>query len=168
VATVDGELDVTGILNVTGNTIIGGTLSLPNGIINNDALTSPVVPQYIYAVNPSGVALTTTEVTLKTVTITVPANVTSAVVFCTSRVYAGNPNPNPDYLYVNTNIAGSHAGALPLLTQGSSVNIAPYSQVLTGLTPGGTFTVSVSAYTAYYTWSAGTVADMSGNILWFR
>ena len=168
VTEVDGTLNVVGNLNVTGPMVVGGTLSLPAGIIGNDALTSPVVAQGIYATNPSCPALSPTEVTLKSVTFTVPAGFTSAVVFCTSRVYAGNPGPNADYLYVLTNIDGTNAPGFPLLTQGSNVGISPYTRVLTGLTPGGTFIVSVSASTAYYTWLAGAVADMSGSILWFR
>jgi len=173
VTEVDGTLNVVGNLNVTGPMVVGGTLSLPNGIVDNAALASPVVPQGIYAISSTGFALSTTPVTLETVTITVPAGFTSAVVFCASRVYATNPNASDDYLYVRTYIAGAYANGFPLLTAqayGSNVNIAPYSQVLTGLTPGGTFTVSVSAYTAYYAWAANAsnAADMSGNILWFR
>ena len=156
-------------MTIDSNLALTGTLSLPNGIINNDALTSPVVAQGIYATNPTGPALSTTAVTLKTVTITVPAGFTSAVVFCTSRVYAANPNANADYLYVLTNIDGVHAADYALLTQGSNVGISPYTQVLTGLTPGSTFDVSVSAHTAYYAWTGMiTKSDMSGSILWFR
>src|SRR5579872_3842369 len=39
-----GTLTIEGALVVTGNTVIDGTLSLPAGIIDNAALTSPVAP----------------------------------------------------------------------------------------------------------------------------
>lgn len=41
---INGPLAVTGNADFTGNVHIGGTLDLPAGIINNDALSDPIVP----------------------------------------------------------------------------------------------------------------------------
>ena len=196
VTTVDGELDVVGNLDVTGtaafdgNTTIGGnaaitgTLSLPAGIIGNDALTSPVVPQSVFG-SITNFALTarnpvTTADVIKTVTITVPAGMTSAVISVISRVFAINNNTTggintfgADYFFAQTGIAGFLDTALPKVVDGSGssdIAISPFAKVLTGLTPGGTFTVTIGACSDYLNWaaSASNLATVSGNILWFR
>jgi hypothetical protein len=171
-------------MTIDSNLALTGTLSLPAGIIGNDALTSPVVPQSVFG-SVSNFALTarhpvTTADVISTTTITVPAGVTSAVVTVLSRVFAINNNSTggtngagSDYLYAQTGIAGFLDTCLPLSTGGSggsNINISPFAKVLTGLTPGGTFTITIGACSDYLNWaaSASNLATVSGNILWFR
>jgi len=143
-----------------------------------ELLISQVVkPQSIYS-SASNFALTTTPTTLKTVTITVPAGFTSAVVTVLARVFAINPNTTGgpagtglDYLFCHPTVGAVPGVEMPLVatgSQGSAMNLSPLSTVLTGLTPGGTFTVTVNASTDYLSWSAFTnnIAEISGNILW--
>jgi hypothetical protein len=173
VVTVDGELDVTGAM------VVGGTLSLPNGIINNDALTSPTKPDAVYFYS-SNFALNTTSTALASRTITVPAGFTSAVVSLTARVYANNPNTTGgingtggDYLYGKATIDGADCFSLPVVVLGSGssgVSVSSFSVVKTGLTPGSTFVVSVVGNTYLLSWTANVVniAEVSGIITWYR
>jgi hypothetical protein len=149
-----------------------GALFLRPGSIENDSLTSPVNPQAIYA-SDQNFALATTDVAVTSVTITVPAGFTSAVVSIVGRVYATNPNAAYDYLIAVSKISGISAANLPLLvgaSGGSGITVAPNSRVLTGLTPGGTFVVEVRAYVSFANWAANAqnTAELSGVILWFR
>jgi hypothetical protein len=172
VVTVDGELDVTGAM------VVGGTLSLPAGIIDNAALASPVVPQTVF-LSANNFAVDVTPSAKVTTTITVPAGFTTAVVTVTGRVYAINPNTTGgfgtggDFLYASARVNTDACNGMPLVVLGSNssgINVAAFSTVLTGLTGGDTFTISVRASTAYLTWAANTsnAAEVSGMILWFR
>ena len=183
--TVNGPLDVHGTADFDGTTTIGGnaaitgTLSLPAGIIDNDALASPVIPEGVYAI-AWNFALTTSHVTKVSVTIDVPAGFTKAVVAVVGRVYAYNPNTTGgvngvggDYINSRVNTAGVAGYALGTMVEGnnySGVNVAPGSRVLTGLTPGSTFTIFVTARTSHQSFSANAdnTAELSGNIMWFR
>jgi hypothetical protein len=177
--TAAGETTVDGKLTVTGAMVVGGTLSLPAGIIDNAALASPVMPQDIFF-SAFNFALSTTSTVKASATITVPAGFTSAVVSVVSRVFAYNPNTTGgiggiggDYLGGVSVIAGASGNDLQSVVLGSGssgVLVSPYTDVLSGLTPGGTFVLSVKAHSGFLAWSTttGNTAEMSGTILWFR
>lgn len=138
----------------------------------NSMLASPVAPGSIYD-SRTNFALTTTLTNIRTTTITVPAGFTQAAVSVVVRVQAFNNTASLDYLYAQANIAGFNGYALPLAVTGSGgsgINVSPFSTVLSGLTPGGSFTVQIAAQTAFANWAADTdnVAEVSGSILWFR
>ena len=166
VVTVDGELDVTGAM------VVGGTLSLPAGIIDNAALASPVVPQTVF-LGANNFAVDVTPSAKVTTTITVPAGFTSAVVSVIGRVYAVNTTASTDFLYASARVNSDACNGMPLVVLGSNssgINVAAFSTVLTGLVGGGTFTTSVRASTAYTSWAASTsnAVEMTTTILWFR
>jgi hypothetical protein len=170
--TVDGTLNVGGNLAVSGHAAITGTLSLPSGIIGNDALANPVVPGLIYAFEQP-FALTTSDVAFLTRTVTVPAGFTSAAVSVVGRLFAINPNAGYDYLSAVSKIDGTGGASIPLLVQpsgGSGINVSPFSRVLTGLTPGGTFSLEVRGNTNVANWASNVAntCELSGSILWFR
>ena len=149
-----------------------GELILRPGSIGNDALTNPVVPQYIYDYT-SNFGVGTTMSHIRRTSITVPAGVTSAVVSVVGRIYAVNDTPNLDYLYCQTNVAGFNGIALPAPATGSNgscTNISPFATTLSGLTPGSTFTVDIDAQVAAAPWSVNVYnqCDVAGTILWFR
>ena len=112
-----------------------GTLSLPAGIIGNDALANPVASQSVYDTVSNFTLGASRPVTspitvIKTVTITVPAGFTAANVSMISRVFAYNNNTTGgangtggDYLYGQTGIAGTYdssAAVSGLVVLGSS------------------------------------------------
>lgn len=147
-------------------------LTLRGGIIGNESLTSPVAPGSIYD-SRTNFALTTTLTNIRTTTITIPAGFTQAAVSVVVRVQAFNNTASLDYLYAQANIAGFNGYALPLAVTGSGgsgINVSPFSTVLSGLTPGGSFSVQIAAQTAFANWAADAdnVAETSGSILWFR
>ena len=104
--TVNGPLAVHGTAAFDGNTTIGGnaaitgTLSLPAGIIDNAALTSPVSPSAWHADSGSTVfAVSTTHTDRATTTVTVPAGYTQALIFAVGQASAVNSTGIVDTLY---------------------------------------------------------------------
>ena len=165
--------------NLSGVTVTPDGLSIPN-----DVLVSPVMPQGVFT-SVSNFALTgrnpvTVADVISTTTITVPAGMTSAVVSVISRVFAINSNTTGgintfggDYFFAQTGIAGFLDAALPKVVDGSGssdIAVSPFAEVLTGLTPGGTFTITIGACSDYLNWPAfpNNLATVSGNILWLR
>ncbi|WP_426998174.1 hypothetical protein [Pseudarthrobacter sp. N5] len=152
-----GITPVAGGLNVTGNMAISGTLSLPNGIIGNAALSNPV--QIGTASNGIGnYAITTTSTVRASVTLTVPAGFTQAVVIANPTAMGYNNTASADYLYVMAVIQGIGGGELyTAAPAGLGVGLAaPFHTTLTGLTGGQTITVSVATRTGTNAWAAST------------
>lgn len=175
--TVDGNLDVTGTAAFSGNTTIGGnaaitgTLSLPAGIIDNAALANPIAAQQIFFYTQN-FAITAAGGTYASQTITVPAGFTKAVVAVTSRLYGINSTAGLDRLSCVTKIAGSGGFSFQFTVNSGDAgfNVSPFSTILTGLTPGGTFLLEVRGNTQVANWAASPIntAEMNGSILWFR
>lgn len=92
---------------------------------------------------PSG-----TSASVLSTTIAVPAGYTAAAVIGTSSIAARNNSGTTSYLYSGLDIGG-YSGDLNislLIPNGSlGVCVSHQAQSLTGLTPGGTFTVSLRA-----------------------
>jgi hypothetical protein len=169
---VGGTADFSGDTSIGGNAAITGTLSLPAGIIDNAALTSPVVPQKIFFYT-QGFALSTTAGTFASQAVTVPAGMTSAVVAVTSRLYGLNSTGVNSSLACVSKVAGSGGFNLEcsaVIPGDVGTSISPYSTVLSGLTPGGTFLLEVNGNSNGAGWAAwvGNTAEMSGSISWFR
>lgn len=139
-------------------------------LIDNAALASPVKAQSVHG-NAGAFALTNaSRTTVLTVTITVPAGFTSAAMTMVSRVYAKNTTGVADFLYSTVAIDGTASGGYPLSTPDTNVDVVARSRLLTGLTPGDTFPITVDAWTAWAPWAlqATNAADVDGTILWFR
>ena len=191
VTEVDGTLNVVGNLAVTGpasfsgdttiggNAAITGTLSLPSGIINNDALANPIQVQSIY-LDARNFTLGTSWVTLAAQAIAVPAGFTKALVVVTGQVGCYNPHTTGgsdgvggDFLLCQPYVGAVTGNALGAQFPGSNWwgnAVTSLSTVLTGLSGGGTFDVGIQAhidYTAMPAYAANE-ATLSGNILWFR
>jgi len=195
VTTVDGELDVTGALVVDGsetvngplavhgtaafdgNTTIGGnaaitgTLSLPAGIINNDALTSPVEPESRW-LDASNFGLTTAWVAKVTISVVVPAGFTQMQVMAAGRLNAVNSTAAADALYSKITIgAATQSGfPIPVLAGGANTSVTALTTTLTGLTSGGTVSIVLWGLTGNAAWatSAANAADLSVSLLWLR
>ena len=150
-----------------------GALFLRPGSIENDSLVSPVKPQAVY-IEAQNFALSYTSAgTFVSLTVTVPAGFTSAVVSLVGRLFAINPNAGADYLSGVTKIDGIGGDSVPLLvgpSGGSGHNVSAFSRVLPGLTPGGTFILALLGNSNIADWAANAsnVAEVSGTIFWFR
>lgn len=171
--TVDGTLNVTGNLEVSGHAAITGTLSLPAGIIDNAALTSPVAPAVGHD-DAYNFALTPAWSTVAQITVTVPAGYTRALVIATGNASCKNPTAGQDYLWASVGIgSGTSPGyamrsAIGAANYGSATNAS--TRLLTGLTGGGTFTVYLDLSTDIANWSASVFnsANLDAAITFLR
>ena len=157
--TIGGSLDVTGPATFSGDTTIGGnakitgTLSLPAGIIDNEALASPASfgrtggAQTGFSIPVAG-----TDVAVQT--IPVPAGYSSAIVMAMATVSAKNSTTSTDYLYVGAKIGtvepnATFAQAAP---DGWAALSGSATRLVTGL-DGGTITVAARVRTDFGTWT---------------
>ena len=147
-------------------------LTLRGGIIGNDALTEPVVP-YVAHGEANNFTVSTTLTTKASVTVTVPAGYTRAMVSAVASASAYNPTASSDYIYVSAWIAGDTSigyaipSTCPANDSGASTQAA--SALLTGLT--GSFTVEAavaSAYVDYTTSTGGNVCNIDATVLFLR
>lgn len=181
---VDGPIDVHGTANFDGDTTIGGnmavtgTLSLPAGIIDNDALANPVTAVAAHA-SGDGFGLTTGPNEVKaSATVAVPAGFTKALVQAFSAISAWNPTASADTLYIGCRI-NNPAGvdqntgwSMPTTVQPSSQGAVAEASTafITGLTAGQTFTIQTTASSQAAAWAAGggNVANIDATIIWLR
>jgi hypothetical protein len=152
--------------------------SIAANVASINTLISQVVKAQ--AVSFSGThSLTPTNQVMTSTTITVPAGFTSAVVTGTGFVSGQNPNTTGgvdgvggDFLYsairINGGIVGNGATGFAPRNGGWGTSISTVSNVLTGLTPGGTFSLDLFASTDFFTWPLGGFSSVSGTILWLR
>jgi len=89
-----GNLDVSGDATFSGDMRIEGTLSLPAGIIDNEALANPVESRSGHNA-ATGFGWTTAEVDRAPVAIAVPPGFTKATVTAVASAYAYNAAGNP-------------------------------------------------------------------------
>jgi len=171
VTEVDGTLNVVGNLNVSGPAAITGTLSLPAGIIGNDALTSPVVPssQYVQVTN---FGLTVAWAAKATISVTVPVGFTTLQVMAASRIGAYNSTAIYDSLYSKITIgAATQGGFLTGVGSGTAeTSVSALTATLPGLTPGATVDIVLWGSTGSAAWAvdARNGADLSASLLWLR
>jgi|SRR5665647_489030 len=158
---IEKDLSITGTLGVTGDATFGGamavtgTLSLPAGIIDNDALTSPIV----YASNNSvnvGTEVTTTRTNKATATVAVAAGFTKAQVWAFSDAMAVNRTAADDYLYVGTTINTYEGGENYVDCRIDAGNSVSHTAVtaLAGLTGGDLINCTVTSRTSEAAWAA--------------
>lgn len=153
---VNGPLDVSGDAEFTGNMKIGGTLDLPNGIIGNAALASPISVGRSSA-STSNFEVTTTDQTLSSTTIEIPEGFTQALVFIVCNIGGINPNLTNDFLYSKSVIQGVASREVfgYVADNGGSVAVTTAkSDLLTNLA-GGYITCAVTVR-AQNAWSAHT------------
>lgn len=165
-----GGLTIESALVVLGNMVIQGTLSLPAGIIDNDALASPVRGGQA-GLTKTNFPVTATATAVSSTSIAVPAGFTNAVVFCSANVSAYNNTGSSEYLYVGAQIAPISPVMIP--SQAAATTTATShgssSRLLTGLN-GGSIGISALARSAGGTWGAypGNVAIVDAIALFYR
>ena len=183
---VVGNLDVSGTANFDGNTTIGGnaaitgTLSLPSGIINNDALTSPVLPGVVNA-TATGFSVNLAWADAVATTITVPSGCTQLLATCFAEVYCSN-NPNTsggsdgtgtDLLDCRVALYGSTSSSFGLAIGGSggyTTSTSAGSFSIGGLTPGASLAISAQTKSLFQNFgaSANNKACITATLIWLR
>lgn len=162
--TVQGELDVTGPM------VVGGTLSLPAGIIGNDALANPVNFGGI-GFSSTAFTVTTSSTAVITRTITIPTGFTQAAIIGVSTAGAINGSTSAGYLYIQTVVNGGGGSVMPAYggpSGGWAFVCASAMRTLTGLTP-GSITVATNLY-ASTAWgsNAANIANLDVIALFSR
>lgn len=171
ISTVPDGIKVEGSAEFTGDMTIGGTLNLPNGIINNDALANPILTE-TSSNFLSNYAVGTTSTVRATVTFAVPEGFTQAVVMANPTGMAQNTTSSVDYLYVQAVVNGVNGGELYTSAGvGLGVGLAsPFHTTIYALSGGQEITVSVATRTGFNTWTASTAnqANIYATVLFFR
>ena len=166
----DGGTDFDGYVRVNGEMFINGPLNLQPGSIQNDSLASPISVGRASEAT-TGFAVTTSDQTLSTTTIPVPAGYTQALVFVVCNVGALNPTPNNDFLYSKAviNGAGSREVFGYVANDGGSVAVTTAkSDLITGLS-GGSITCAVTvAAGANWTASGANRAYVEAQAIFLR
>lgn len=158
-AGVETEKD---LIRILGSLIVTGDLSVPNGSINNDALANPVTGATGTG-SASSVTLTTTAGVYAPVNFTVPNGFTRAQVMGVSAMYAGGVVAS----ILQCRIHGSDGPEMYAFTNAAYANAtASNARSLSGLTPGGTLTVSSVARTS--TGSTTAYLITSASVLFLR
>lgn len=171
--TVNGPLDVNGTMNVdgpqtvNGNSVfngtqtvngpmtITGTLSLPAGIIGNDALANPSMPVASHADAAAFSITTGANVEKLRATITVPAGFTKAAVYGTATMSVYNNSGSLDSCYLAFRVNGQQVGWSNQVGAPASqrvMAVASGSGIISGLN-GGTIYVSADASTGVNAWN---------------
>lgn len=156
-----GALLVEGALNVTGPMTVGGTLSLPAGIIDNDALANPVAVASPGWAHNNGYALPTAagQVVQASITFIVPSGFTQALIYAGVTDTGVNSTTSAASMISKLNISGTSgqgfdSAAIPAGSRGFCA--ANWAMLLTGLSGGSVIVVSSSPYASNATWAANS------------
>ena len=173
VTEVDGELDVTGDLVVSGHAAITGTLSLPAGIIDNDALAHPTIVGSAAAEfgMSSAIALSANPAaptTLTTLSVVVPAGATNAIATTcvVPAIYTASGTGSFTATVESTLTSGgsgafSYAGQIvDVVGAVTSACTVTKPIVLASVTPGATITMRATAYAS----GAGLLCEGDGSL----
>lgn len=152
-------VDKQGITIASKLTVLG-QLALPAGIIGNDALANPVQGGS-GGLSASGYGLSSTQAAVVSTTILVPTGFTRALVHVTCDVAAYNTTGASQYLYVAASINGTGGGesTTPIANGVAASGYGSAIRSLSGLTPGGTFSIAALARTG-----GGTIAAAGANL----
>jgi len=168
-STADGAATFNGPLNIGGAARITGTLSLPAGIIDNDALSNPINYGSVGA-SEGSFSIDTTHRKRAVQAITIPPGFSQATVLVVANVNASNTTSSGDYLYAQAYAAsGIGASSIQPIAASGGIGSASASaiQTLTGLS-GGTIEVGSYVYCAFGPWSATAYNQANVNaIVWF-
>jgi hypothetical protein len=157
----------------TGNFEVNN-ITLRGGIIGNDALTNPLSPLTLHA-DATNFAPTTAGVTIMSVTATVPSGYTKALLIgLYVSAFAHNSTAANDSLYANILTTPATAGwQIPSPTCPAGAWTSAYQQgtlLVTGLTGGGTVTISGQVSTSGANWAANAsnVANLDVAVMFLR
>lgn len=166
-------LTIASQLLVTGDTRIEGTLSLPAGIIDNEALASPIVPVQFFATASSFSTPTNTWITPTTHHLVVPAGFTKGIVIANGFANLVNTLTAVNiicYAQVMVNGIGGMQSRIDDIAQYAWATMTPsLIQLFTGLATGQAIDVSVRcASSSALPANSNNAASVNGVVLWFR
>lgn len=178
---VTGDLDASGsstiggTMRVTGDAVFEGDLAVPNGSIKNEALANPLVPDSAYN-SAAEFTITTTDQTICSATVTVPSGFTKCYATALGSIFAMNSTTALDYLRARVYVDApgqSWWGARPLTVLGpnnGSSNLSPTRiATLTGLNAGEQVTFRLVARTDFQTLqSVWNFATIDAGAVFFR
>lgn len=161
---VSGDLDVSGGATFSGDMVIEGTLSLPAGIIDNEALANPLELDADFGA-ASGFGLTGGSwVEVTSASITIPAGFTRLQFVAAGMVNAVNSTGGTQNLYVQVGRQINGAGEMFLSPQAQNALPAGFTGTATALyvwneavNPGETHRFSMRA------WVSASFAPTGGN-----
>jgi len=160
---VEGSETVNGPLVINGPATITGTLSLPAGIIGNDALQAPVYPA-VYHADIQNISITSgPNVEILGADVAVPAGYTQALVSLTITMNMTNNSASTDLAYVGANINGTSPGwaSVASATVGQAISLNnTVVALVNGLTGGGTFRLTGKASSGSNTWPAAGTSNV--------
>ena len=161
------QLATAGITTTPTGIAISGTLSLPAGIIDNASLASPVTAAYATTATATAWNVTTTQATMASTSITVPAGFSSAFVVAWSSVHFQDSAPNS--FYTRAVIAASNGSEMGGLANTNMSGVAMHATSLTGLSGGGTISLASQVRAGFAsTVTAGRIAQVGGFGIFFR
>ena len=152
---INGPQTVNGSQTVNGPMTITGTLSLPAGIIGNDALANPSTSVASHADAAAFSITTGANVEKLRATITVPAGFTKAAVYGTATMSVYNNSGSLDSCYLAFRVNGGQIGWSNQVGAPASqrvLSVASGSGIISGLN-GGTIYVSADASTGVNAWA---------------
>lgn len=161
------QLTVQGELDVTGPMVVGGTLSLPAGIIDNAALAHPLYVAF-GTNSQSNFAVGTSFGDVAVAPVTIPAGFNSAVVMVFGKVMVYNA-ASASWLYIECGKAGDTFGGMAEpLPAGYSVHEMVGILTVSGTLAAGTLNtaVRISATPGLAANSANTAFTRSMAILY--
>ena len=110
------SIDTDGLLTIKGSLLITGDLSVPDGSIDNEALTSPILPVVDYVIE-HGFAITVAPVVRASLSIQIPEGYTGGFFIATTNLFAGNSGSG-DYMQVIVCYSGPSGVTLSSSTGG--------------------------------------------------
>lgn len=158
-------------MTIDKNLAVTGTLSLPAGIIDNAALTSPVTPGFAGA-SATNFAVPVAGAIVCSTGILVPAGYTRAVVHVTVNATCANSTAVTDYLYVYAVAVAGHGGEAfaQASAGGRATASASAGQLVTGLVGGTNLDVQCHVRSAFAGWAANAanIANVDATCLFLR
>lgn len=152
----NGGMVVEGYQTVNGPLTITGSLDLPAGSVPDAALATNPVQTATASAGISNYAIDTVATVRASVTLTVPAGFTRAIVISNATAMGTNSGTAADYLYCSATVQAVNGGELYTSAPagiGASIS-SPFQPTLTGLTGGDTITVGVATRAGTSTWAA--------------
>ncbi len=151
-----------GYQTVNGPATFTGSLDLPAGSVQNEALANPIETATASA-GISNYAIDTVATVRASVTLTVAVGFTRAIVIANATAMGTNSGTASDYLYCSATVQAVNGGELYTSAPagiGASLS-SPFQPTLTGLVGGDTITVGVATRAGTSTWAAAAANQAS-------
>jgi hypothetical protein len=132
-----------------------------------------VIPGSIWKGTTANFGLTVAWASTVSQAAVVPSGCTQLLAFATTRLVAENTTGSTDYLYSDMDIGGQSAGGFALEVGAGKVGQSQttFSRLMSGLTPGGSVTLSAYASSGNANWPAPAIPNVqqfAATLIWLR